>query len=287
MCFSFFFLPLLLFLSSPIKSAVSLLVPFLLVPAGVSDVFLLLEDIVWINDYKWDVPLWGGLVDINFLSMIHIIWISFSIWPVFAYAEFKQGWWVGFFFISTIDAVQTKCEIVRWFRSLLDFKIFIPYFFQDSIAALFSIWDLFDIFDTPYPPPTPKKVKLQDDVGAEELIQYYRSIFILRSFPPFLTCDLFPFLFSSLLKTSFSLPSEDILWIVVFHDMTKWLQDWLLNQTIPQMRCPRPPYSILLVFILNTKRNRVRTIFIYKHHQCWSLHVLSSPNFLCSNWKFF
>ena len=52
-------------------------------------------------------------------------------------------------------------------------------------------------------------------------------------------------------------PSEDIVWIIIFHDTTKWFQDWLLNhwfkycnhQTIPQMRCPRPPYSILLVLV--------------------------------------
>ena len=89
--------------------------------------------------------------------MIHIIWISFSIWPVFAYAEFKQGLLVVFslftniIWISWILILLKKSEILRWFRSLLDFKIFIPYFYQDSNAALFSIWNLFDIFDTPPP----------------------------------------------------------------------------------------------------------------------------------------
>ena len=165
---------------------------------------------------------------ISFQSMILITWIYFRIWPVFAYAEFKQGWWVSFplfwlsseyivswwcsnklrncemiftFYISTNFPCSSTCLVIlpwsaewlnlgwlfallveylqgflslhceglfeplaKYFRthvtfsfvhcSNLDFKIFILYFYQDSNAALFSIWYLFDIFDTPPFPHT-------------------------------------------------------------------------------------------------------------------------------------
>ena len=76
-----------------------------------------------------------------------------SIWV--PYAEFKQGWWVVFVFIyfdyrlniSYLDSVQTKCEIVRWFRYLLYFskssnRIFLPRYKFHAFIYLRFIWHL-------------------------------------------------------------------------------------------------------------------------------------------------
>ena len=122
---------------------------------------------------------------------------------VFLYFDYRLN-------ILYLDSALKKYDIVRWFWSLLDIKNLISYFYQDSNAAVFSIWDIFDIFDTSplssYPTHTPKKVKLQNAVGVEELIQYYHSIFILWSFPPFLICDIFisPFYFLLFWRRHFS-----------------------------------------------------------------------------------
>ena len=65
-----------------------------------------------------------------------------------------------------------------------------------------------------------KKVKLQNAVCAEELIHYYRSIFILRSFTPFLTCDLFipPFNFLPFWRHSFPFWRHRLNYCISLHD---------------------------------------------------------------------
>ena len=135
------------------------------------------------------------------ISIIHMIWDSFSIWPVFAYAEFKQGWWVVFLFILTIVWISRILILFKQNAKLWDdFDIFYifqnlqtVFFYQDTNSTLLSIWDLFDIFDTSpfssYSTPTPKKVKLRNDVGVEELIQYVLPLNFVsfNHFPLFLT----------------------------------------------------------------------------------------------------
>ena len=95
-------------------------------------------------------------------------------------------------------------------------------------------------------------------------LNFYPSIIFSFSF----LWSLFPPFFIFLPSEDVIFPSEDNVWIIVFQVMTKWLQDWRLNQwfkyfnpqTIHQMRRPCPPYSILLVFVSIVQANPLNLI---------------------------
>ena len=78
-----------------------------------------------------------------FLSMINIIWNSVSIWPIFVYAKFKQGWWFRFssFLISSEYLVSWCCSKKMWnCKMILIYSIFQNLYmgFSCSLAKVFS-----------------------------------------------------------------------------------------------------------------------------------------------------
>ena len=83
-------------------------------------------------------------------------WLNLG-WLFAPLAEYLQG----LLSLPGEGIFEPLAKYLRWHVTLsfvhcsnLDFKIFIPYFYQNPNAAIFLIWYLFDIFDTPPFPHT-------------------------------------------------------------------------------------------------------------------------------------